>query len=82
MAVSTSALKAKTAPKPKQWVWEARNRSGEIKRGEMEALDASAVDTRLKSLGLSPVKVKKKPLELRIPPPNGSGPTGSVDLDV
>ena len=25
---------------------------------------------------------QNRPLELRIPPPNGSGPTGSVDLDV
>ena len=53
MAVSTTALKAKTAPKPKQWVWEAKNRSGETKKGEMEALDAGAVDTRLKALGLA-----------------------------
>lgn len=75
MAVSTTVLKAKTAPKPKQWVWEARNRSGETKKGEMEALDAGAVDGRLKALGLSPVKVKRKPLELRIPQ-IGSGVSG------
>jgi type IV pilus assembly protein PilC len=75
MAVSTTALKAKAAPKPKQWVWEARNRSGETKKGEMEALDAGAVDTRLKALGLSPVKVKRKPLELRLPQ-IGSGVSG------
>ena len=67
MAVSATALKTKSAPKPKHWVWEAKTRAGEVKKGEMEALDAAAVDTRLKSLGLSPVKVKKKPLELRLP---------------
>src|SRR5262252_5127298 len=60
MAVSATALKTKAAPKPKQWVCEARTRAGEVKKGEMEALDASAVDTRLKALGLSPLKVKKK----------------------
>ena len=75
MAVSTTALKAKAAPKPKQWLWEAKNRSGEVKKGEMEALDAGAVDTRLKALGLSPVKVKKKPAEFRMPT-IGSGVSG------
>jgi type IV pilus assembly protein PilC len=38
-----------------------------VKKGEMEALDAAAVDTRLKALGLSPVKVKKKPAEIHLP---------------
>jgi type IV pilus assembly protein PilC len=75
MAVSASALKAKTAPKPKLWAWEARTRAGETKRGEMEALDSSAVDTRLKALGLAPVKVKKKAPELRLPT-IGSGVSG------
>src|SRR5262245_26696334 len=75
MAVSATALKTKSAPKPKQWVWEARTRSGETKKGEMEALDAGAVDTRLKALGLSPVKVKRKPLELKLPT-IGSGVSG------
>jgi type IV pilus assembly protein PilC len=75
MAVSASALKAKTAAKPKLWAWEARTRAGETKRGEMEALDSSAVDTRLKALGLAPVKVKKKAPELRLPT-IGSGVSG------
>ena len=75
MAVSATALKTKAAPKSKQWLWEAKTRAGEVKKGEMEALDAAAVDTRLKSLGLSPVKVKKKPLELRFPQ-LGSGVSG------
>jgi Type II secretory pathway, component PulF len=74
MAVSATALK-KATPKPRQWVWEARTRAGETKKGEMEALDAGAVDTRLKSLGLSPVKVKKKPMEIRLPQ-IGSGVSG------
>src|SRR5215472_1881168 len=78
MAVSATALKNKAAPKPKQWLWEAKTRAGEVKKGEMEALDASAVDTRLKALGLSPVKVKKKPAELRLPQ-LGSG-VGGKDL--
>src|SRR5262252_8163839 len=75
MAVSATALKTKAAPKPKQWVWEARTRAGEVKKGEMEALDASAVDTRLKALGLSPLKVKKKPIDISFPT-IGSGVSG------
>jgi len=75
MAVSATALKTKAAPKPKQWVWEARTRAGEVKKGEMEALDASAVDTRLKALGLSPLKVKKKAMGITFPT-IGSGVTG------
>ncbi len=75
MAVSATALKNKATPKVKHWVWEARTRAGEVKKGEMEALDAAAVDTRLKALGLSPVKVKKKAAELRLPT-IGSGVSG------
>jgi type IV pilus assembly protein PilC len=75
MAVSATALKNKAPPKAQQWVWEARTRAGEVKKGEMEARDAAAVDTRLKALGLSPVKVKKKPMALRLPQ-LGSGVSG------
>jgi type IV pilus assembly protein PilC len=75
MAVSASALKAKTIAKPKLWAWEARTRAGETKKGEMEALDSGAVDARLKGLGLSPVKVKKKAPEIRLPQ-IGSGVSG------
>ncbi|HUM12288.1 MAG TPA: type II secretion system F family protein [Myxococcaceae bacterium] len=75
MAVSATALKNKATPKAKHWVWEAKTRAGEVKKGEMEALDAAAVDTRLKALGLSPVKVKKKATEIQFPT-IGSGVSG------
>ncbi|HXX29624.1 MAG TPA: type II secretion system F family protein [Myxococcaceae bacterium] len=74
MAVPATALKT-TPKKPRTWVWQARTKAGELKRGEMEALDGSTVETRLRSLGLAPVKVKKKPAELRMPQ-IGSGVTG------
>jgi type IV pilus assembly protein PilC len=65
----------KAAPKKTtQWLWEAKTKSGEVKKGEMEASDAEAVNARLKSLGLNPVKVKKKPLEINIT--IGSGVSG------
>ena len=53
------------APKAKKsavpiFLWEAKTKAGEVKKGEMEAPDAAAVDARLKSLGLTPSKVRKK----------------------
>jgi type IV pilus assembly protein PilC len=42
------------------WLWEAKTKQGEIKKGEMEANDEGAVDARLKSLGLTPTKVRRK----------------------
>jgi type IV pilus assembly protein PilC len=43
-----------------EWVWEARARSGELKKGSMEADDEEGVNTRLRSQQLTPTKVKKK----------------------
>ncbi|MDC0709790.1 type II secretion system F family protein [Stigmatella sp. ncwal1] len=66
--------KAAPVKKTTQWLWEAKTKGGETKKGEMEAGDAEAVNARLKSLGLNPVKVKKKPLEINLA--FGSGVTG------
>src|SRR5688572_27236424 len=54
-----------------EFVYEARARTGETKKGVMEAESVEAVNTRLKAQNLSPVKVKKKPrdIELNIGPP-------------
>src|SRR5258708_40159432 len=79
-APATSAARA--APKKKSasvWQWEAKNKSGEIKKGEMEASDSDAVHSRLRSLGLNPEKVKKKPLEINFKIP-GMGGVGGKDL--
>ncbi len=43
-----------------EFVWEARSRTGELRKGTMEADDAEAVNARLRQQQLSPVKVKKK----------------------
>ncbi len=43
-----------------EWVWEARARSGELRKGSMDADDEEAVNTRLRSQQLTPTKVKKK----------------------
>ncbi len=49
-----------------EWVWEARGRNGEVKKGTMEAESAELVQSRLRAQQLNPVKVKKKPKEFHI----------------
>jgi type IV pilus assembly protein PilC len=71
---SPAVQKAASKKLTTQWLWEAKTKSGETKKGEMEASDADAVNARLKSLGLNPVKVKKKPIEINLA--FGSGVTG------
>ncbi|NOK18062.1 type II secretion system F family protein [Corallococcus carmarthensis] len=60
-----------------QFLWEAKTKSGENKKGEMEAMDIEAVNARLKSLGLNPTKVRKKSsLDLELSLPGVGGVTG------
>ncbi|NOK12622.1 type II secretion system F family protein [Corallococcus exercitus] len=60
-----------------QFLWEAKTKSGENKKGEMEAMDIEAVNARLKSLGLNPTKVRKKSaLDLELSLPGMGGVTG------
>ncbi|GAB4214100.1 MAG: type II secretion system F family protein [Sandaracinaceae bacterium] len=49
-----------------EWVWEAKGRAGEVRKGVMEAASEAAVQDRLKQQNLTPVKVKKKPKEITI----------------
>jgi type IV pilus assembly protein PilC len=42
------------------WVWEARARTGELKKGAMEADTEETVNVRLRSQQLTPTKVKKR----------------------
>ena len=43
-----------------EWVWEARARSGELRKGVMEADNEEGVQTRLRGQQLMPTKIKKK----------------------
>ena len=47
-----------------EFVWEAKGRTGETKKGTMEAENEAAVHARLRSQQLNPVKVKKKGFDL------------------
>ena len=49
-----------------EYAWEARARSGELRKGIMEADDEEAVNARLRQQQLNPVKVKKKGKELNL----------------
>ncbi|MEW5742220.1 MAG: type II secretion system F family protein [Myxococcota bacterium] len=63
MATPAAAVKpAQRSKKTPVFLWEAKTRAGEVKKGEMEASDLKAVEARLVSLGLTPTKVKKKGL--------------------
>jgi type IV pilus assembly protein PilC len=42
------------------FVWEARSRTGELRKGVMEADNQAAVETRLRQQQLNPVKVRKR----------------------
>ena len=42
------------------YIWEAKTKQGEVKKGEMEAADEASVEARLKSLALVPSKVRRK----------------------
>ena len=77
---SATKSQARTAARAKApvFLWEAKTRQGEGKKGEMEANDAKAVENRLLSLGLQPTKVKKKSiLDANISLP---GSVGSKDI--
>ncbi len=56
-----------------EFKWEAKQRNGKVKEGEMEAETEAQVRQRLMSQGLVPVKIKKKPKDIQIKIP-GLGP--------
>ena len=60
-----------------EFVWEARARTGEVRKGSMEAESEDAVNQRLRAQQLQPTRVKKKskPLSLQI----GTG-VGTKDI--
>ncbi len=79
MAAPVTTAAQRVTPQKKSpliWQWEARNKAGELKKGEMEAQGADAVHNRLRSLGLSPEKVKKKPFEIHFKLPGVGGVSG------
>jgi type IV pilus assembly protein PilC len=66
MATAPATTAAAAPKRGPIWVWEGKTKTGEIKRGEMEAADQASVLTRLRSMQLTNTKVKKKPIELNL----------------
>jgi type IV pilus assembly protein PilC len=61
-----------------EFVWEARARTGEVRKGSMEAESEDAVNQRLRAQQLMPTRVKKKPRELSFQIGTGVGPKDIV----
>src|SRR5688572_25417138 len=49
-----------------EWAWEARARTGEVRKGVMDAETQEGVNERLRQQNLSPIKVKKKSAPLNL----------------
>ncbi|MGZ6143612.1 MAG: type II secretion system F family protein [Myxococcales bacterium] len=84
MATAPAAAAPKAAtktapPKMPVWVWEGKTKTGETKRGEVEAPDEAAVQQRLRAMALANVKIKKKPMQLNFKLP-GVGGIGNKDI--
>ena len=74
-----STPKASQAPRLPVWVWEGKTKTGEVKRGEVEAADEAQVQQRLRAMALSNVKIRKKAMQLKFKMP-GLGGIGQKDL--
>ena len=65
-AQTATKSQAPAARKLPIWVWEGKTRTGEVKRGETEAVDEAGVQQRLRSMALTNVKIKKKSMSLSL----------------
>src|SRR4051812_11861417 len=88
--MASSAAIAKTGPTGKTspvtqkqlpvWTWEGKTRTGELRRGEMEATDETQVSSRLRAMALSNLKVRKKAFAFKLKIPALGGGIGQKDL--
>src|SRR3982750_3927006 len=79
VAATKTAPKATGAPKLPIWVWEGKTKTGEVKKGEVEAADEASVQQRLRAMALTNVKIKKKPIRISLKLP-GLGGVSQKDL--
>ena len=84
MAEAAAKLTTKQVPQAPAslpvWRWEAKNKQGERRSGEMEAGDASAVKARLLQMGYEPDKVRRKGREIKLPAIPGFGGVSTKDI--
>src|SRR5438477_4358392 len=69
MAAPAAAAKAQPVQqKIPVWTWEGKTRTGEVKKGQMEAADEGSVQQRLRAMALQNVKIRKKSqLKFKLP---------------
>ena len=69
-AIAKTGPMSKTSPVTQKqlpmWTWEGKTRTGEIRRGEMEATDESQVSSRLRAMALVNLKVRKKAFAIKL----------------
>ena len=68
-----AAPKASAPPKMPVWVWEGKTKTGEVKRGEVEAADETQVQQRLRAMALQNVKIRKRPMQFSFKLPGFGG---------
>jgi type IV pilus assembly protein PilC len=70
---AVATVKPKAATKVVVWKWSGKTKQGEVRAGEMEAGEPSAVEARLRQMGIEPTKVRKKPVEIKLSIPGFGG---------
>ena len=74
-----ATVKPKAAQKAVVFKWSGKTKSGETRAGEMEAGDSTAVEARLRQMGIEPTRVRKKPKEIHLSIP-GFGGVSTKDI--
>src|SRR2546426_36484 len=73
MAAPAAAAKAQPAQQLPIWTWEGKTKTGEVKKGQMEASDEASVQQRLRAMALQNVKIRKKGMQLSFKLPGIGG---------
>src|SRR5256886_6160904 len=73
MAAPAAAAKAQPAQQLPIWTWEGKTKTGEVKKGQMEAADEASVQQRLRAMALQNVKIRKKGMQLSFKLPGIGG---------
>src|SRR5207253_3409290 len=73
MAAPAAAAKAQPAQQLPIWTWEGKTKTGEVKKGQMEAADEASVQQRLRAMALQNVKIRKKGISMSFKLPGIGG---------
>src|SRR5712671_5904131 len=73
MAAPAAAAKFQPVQQLPIWTWEGKTKTGEVKKGQMEAADEASVQQRLRAMALQNVKIRKKGMQLSLKLPGIGG---------